>query len=173
MNLSNSQEIMIIKKAYEYLERVTPLNYDCGKLCRKACCSGEGEIWLLPDEQKLFEGKKGFEIKCLDGEYNLKCSCSCDLNRSIRPFCCRIFPYFPVVKKIGEKLHVELIKDPRGGSFCPLCSQEVDCRRDFQRQIRKAVRLLCTQKKYFDFFVEQGELLSEILQLYEKLKINN
>ena len=160
---------MLIRRAYEYLDNVTPLKTDCGRLCDKACCKGEGEIWLLPDEEMLFRDKDGFEIKYLDGEYNLKCTSLCDDDRSIRPFCCRIFPYFPIVKKNGEYLSVRLITDPRGTSFCPMARGEAECERSFARAVRKAVRLLCSQEKYYEFFRTQGELLEEILRFRQKL----
>lgn len=160
---------MLIKKAYEYLDSATPLKYDCGVLCAKACCKGDGEIWLLPDEERLFCSLDGFEIKYLDGEYNLKCNRSCDTRRSIRPFGCRIFPYFPIVRKEGEKLRIRLILDPRGSSFCPIVRGEQRCQREFERAVRKAVRLLCQEKRYYDFFKVQGDTLEEILSLREKL----
>lgn len=160
---------MLLERAYKYLERITPLKHDCGLLCDKSCCKGEGEIWLLPGEENLFCGREGFEIKSLDGEYNLKCTVSCDDNRSIRPFCCRIFPCFPIVNKHGGKLSVRLITDPRGTYFCPLARGEMRCTRDFERAVRKAVRLLCLEEKYFSFFLAQGEMLEEILRLREKL----
>lgn len=160
---------MFPEKAYEYLERVTPLKYDCGKMCGKACCNGEGEIWLLPDEEELFKDRDGFEIKALNGEYNLKCNAPCDENRAIRPFCCRIFPYFPIVSREKEKLHVRLIIDPRGISFCPLSRGEKRCEKSFERAVRKAVRLLCQEERYFKFFSEQGATLEEILSFGEKM----
>ncbi len=160
---------MLIKRAYEYLDRVTPLKYDCGRLCGKACCKGEGEIWLLPNELKLFEAKDGFEIKHFEGEYNLKCTALCDKDRTVRPFCCRIFPYFPIVQKAGDRLKIRLICDPRGTSFCPMARGEVKCTPDFARAVRKAVRLLCTEKEYFEFFLRQGQVLDEILDFRQKL----
>ncbi len=160
---------MLPEKAYEYLERVTPQKYDCGRLCGKACCRGEGEIWLLPDEQDLFYGKEGFEIKSLNGEYNLKCTSPCDEDRSVRPFCCRIFPFFPIVSKKNERLRVRLIRDPRGISFCPLARGERKCEKSFERAVRRAVRLLCRDDKYYHFFKRHGKLLEEILSFGEKM----
>ena len=160
---------MIIKKAYEYLERETPLKHDCGKLCRKACCKGEGGIWLLPDEEILFRGREDFEIKHLDGEYNLKCSGTCDGRRYIRPFGCRIFPYFPLVEKEDGRVKVRLMLDPRGIPFCPFSRREARCEKSFERAVRKAVRLLCTHERYYTFFKNQGELLQETEILRQKL----
>ena len=47
--------VYLIKKAYEMLERVTPLTYDCGKLCSGKCCKGDGNIgmWLFPYEEEI------------------------------------------------------------------------------------------------------------------------
>ena len=48
------------EKIYRDLDRVTPLDTDCGLLCGCACCTGayaDGEemgIFLLPGEEQLF-----------------------------------------------------------------------------------------------------------------------
>ena len=159
----------MLKKAYEYLENVTPLRYDCGRLCGGACCEGEGEIWLLPDEEMLFRGREDFEIKYTDGEYNLKCDADCAGERGVRPFGCRIFPYFPIVEKTDGRLKVRLMLDPRGTPFCPLANCREKCEKSFERAVRKAVRLLCTEERYYMFFKNQGELLQEIATLRQKL----
>ena len=159
----------MLKKAYSFLERVTPLNTDCGKLCGNACCKGEGEIWLLPDEEKLFCGVDGFEIKKDLDEYNLICKTSCADNRALRPFGCRIFPYFPLVSEKDGKIHISLMPDPRG-SMCPLANGKKRCQPKFERAVRHSVRLLIQDKKYFDYFVSYGDMLKEIADFKQKLQ---
>ena len=158
----------MLKKAYGYLEKVTPLRSDCGRLCGGACCEGDGEIWLLPGEEELFRDLDGFEIKSDEDEYNLICKTSCRENRKIRPFGCRIFPYFPIVEEKDGRVHIRLVLDPRG-SMCPLVKGEVKCERDFERAVRHAVRLLVQDKKYMDFFVSYGSLIEEIADFKEKI----
>lgn len=50
----------LIKKAYELLERVTPLRYDCGKLCDGLCCKGDGKI-TAADARKILRISAGLE----------------------------------------------------------------------------------------------------------------
>ena len=43
----------LLNKAYELLERTTPLTSDCGKLCNGLCCKGDGKTGML-----LFPGEE-------------------------------------------------------------------------------------------------------------------
>lgn len=47
------------KAIYRLLDRVSPINYDCGKLCGASCCTVSGDysdemmgIYLYPGEEK-------------------------------------------------------------------------------------------------------------------------
>ena len=58
------------KAIYRLLDRVSPIDGDCGKLCGCACCTPEGDetqeglgdfvlgMYLLPGEEKLFSMKE-------------------------------------------------------------------------------------------------------------------
>lgn len=110
------------QQLYSPFDTLTPLRFDCGRLCGGACCQAGPELpgmYLFPGEQELFEGKEGFQIKeaTLPG-YGpvplLVCSGQCD--RAMRPLACRVFPLAP--KLMDGKLTVRA--DPRGRAVCPL-----------------------------------------------------
>ena len=60
-----NDKIYLIKKAYELLDRVTPLTYDCGKLCGGRCCKGDGNtgMWLFPYEEEILKDIDSFETR--------------------------------------------------------------------------------------------------------------
>ena len=42
----------VILKCYKILENETPLNFDCGKICKNKCCKGDENTGML-----LFPGQ--------------------------------------------------------------------------------------------------------------------
>ena len=84
------------------LKTLTPLPFDCGRLCDGACCKGDSDsgMYLFPFEEKFYEDKKGFDVS--DSELLYPDSspvrficCNNFCNRSERPISCMIFPLFP------------------------------------------------------------------------------
>ena len=65
MEISKEQ----IEKIHKVLNRVSPVDYDCGKLCGEICCLYDDEdysnddllIYLLPGEELLYENSESFE----------------------------------------------------------------------------------------------------------------
>ena len=64
-----------IQKIYDMLEEVSPLDYDCGRLCGEICCvydeSGEHEavgLFLLPGEELMYEGSDSFKLYAVDSK---------------------------------------------------------------------------------------------------------
>lgn len=113
---------------YQQLEHVTPLRFDCGRLCGGACCRSDPEqpgMYLFPGEEAMFSGKAGFTVTgaVLPG-YGpvplLACEGAC--TRSERPLSCRVFPLAPALA--SDKL--SLRPDPRGRRACPLCRGGVE-----------------------------------------------
>ena len=50
------------KAIYRLLDKVSPLDYDCGTLCKAACCTYSGDmrdedmgIYLFPGEEKIHD----------------------------------------------------------------------------------------------------------------------
>jgi len=102
-------------RAWELLERLTPLKTDCGLTCGAACCrpdeDGKGGVKLFPGEAALYAGADWARVE--DGI--LTCGGRCP--RDLRPLGCRIFPLTPFRKKSGE-LAVRI--DRRACAMCPL-----------------------------------------------------
>ena len=119
----------IIEKARKYLENVTPVKGDCGKLCGSLCCKnlysdnsynfdnsdndGEAGMWLFPGEEELYKNNKNFTVIPANGN-NSYPFILCELfgqtasaknsggfcARNERPLFCRLFPYFPLVRQV-------------------------------------------------------------------------
>lgn len=108
---------------YRQLEHVTPLRFDCGRLCGGACCRSDPEqpgMYLFPGEEAMFAGKTGYTVTdaVLPGYGKaplLACEGAC--KRSERPLACRVFPLAPAFA--SDSLSLRL--DPRGRRACPLC----------------------------------------------------
>lgn len=81
---------------------------DCGLKCDKYCCRAENTIkYLLPGEDEYFikASPNNFQFVeyYLFTSYRAKdqiCSCT----RELRPFCCRIFPFRPVIDLTSYKV---------------------------------------------------------------------
>ncbi len=157
-----------LRRALAMLDRVTPLQYDCGRLCNAACCKGDGEIWLLPGEETVYENRPEFTLKRYKNAeksdtFHVICRENCWFSREIRPFFCKIFPLFPLVSVDKyQRIRIKLILDPRARSLCPLFDRSDLITPRFRRKLRLAVRLLCRDEKILAFFIESGEFLMEM-----------
>ena len=123
--MKNEDWIKIYKKAYKIIGRNTPLAGDCGLLCNNACCQGDSTsgMLLFPGEENIFKSQKHSKIFSLtplhvDNQLNTYLVvCQGECKRKYRPLACRIFPYLPIINTNNE---IEVIKDPRAFSVCPL-----------------------------------------------------
>ena len=101
----------IYRKAYALLEHHTPLRADCGVLCGRACCRGDGETGML-----LFPGEETpFRVLEKNGRRIAVCGGRC--RRADRPLGCRLFPFLPQLEESGR---VRVRLDSRGFGLCPL-----------------------------------------------------
>lgn len=137
------------KAIYRLLDRVSPVDYDCGKLCQAACCtcsdpSSEDElgIYLYPGEDKIHDKKdswlewtsenaEDFEFPdSWSGKvYFVKCKTPPNCPRQKRPFQCRTFPLTPHLHEDGR---LELIyNDVELPYSCPLIEDEIPLNEDF------------------------------------------
>jgi len=157
-----------IEKIYEILNRVSPVDYDCGKLCNQRCCTYDGKdysnddliIYLIPGEEKMFESSKSFEVKHFDikeinyphswkeGVYTVKCLNPPKCERQIRPIQCRTFPLIPHIDKSN---HFYLIFDESEYPYeCPLIKENISLNEDFINETYKVWRLLLKNKLVYD-----------------------
>ena len=130
-----------VEKARECLEKVTPLESDCGELCAARCCrSLEGEetgMLLFPGEEERYQHMEGWKV--LSGSAGNVVVCPGRCNRNERPLSCRIFPLLPVVRK-GE---IRAAMDQRASAVCPLAGYGVKGLSEaFREGVREAGRLL-------------------------------
>lgn len=151
----------LIKKAYELLERVTPLTYDCGKLCGGKCCKGDGDtgMWLFPYEEEIIKDTDGFAIKDCDGNMGYRmvvCGGTCD--RKARPLACRIYPYFPMITEEGYDARADI----RGISGCPVLYNNIKPDYAFIRQVRKVARLFDRDEALRNYLKDINSMLDEI-----------
>ncbi|MDR1204147.1 MAG: hypothetical protein LBL26_01510 [Peptococcaceae bacterium] len=140
---------------YRLLDRVSPIDGDCGKLCGSACCcAGEEDaaakdldlgIYLLPGEDKLFAKRGGsFEwnvIRAEDGDfpdswrgkvYFIRCKTPPRCERRMRPLQCRFFPLAPHLLADGA-LKLILFPMEHLPYTCPLISERYPLSTDFIR----------------------------------------
>ncbi|MBN7772412.1 hypothetical protein [Clostridium aminobutyricum] len=115
------------KAIYRLLDRVSPLDSDCGKLCGAACCTCGGDsqseegldydlgIYLLPGEEKLFTMKEkwlkwsaeyaedyDFPESWFGKIYFIRCKTPPICPRAQRPLQCRFFPLAPHFSPEGK-----------------------------------------------------------------------
>lgn len=151
----------LINKAYELLERTTPLVSDCGRLCGGRCCKGDSEtgMFLFPGEEEILKHVDGLRIIDCDGNFNYKmvvCGGECD--RKTRPLACRIYPYFPMITEDGFDARADI----RGIGSCPLLYNNVKVDYAFLRQIRKAARILSRNEELKNYIVNINSMLDNI-----------
>ena len=165
-------------KLYKMLEKVTPLDIDCGKLCGGACCSVTDEVtgmYLFPGERVMYEKMPLWgEIQDIDFTYGdgksvdfFTCIGKCD--RSLRPLSCRIFPLVPYAKR-GEEL--KIIMDVRGRGMCPLATamKIEDLSPLFVKRVENAMKLCMMNEDTREFIYSLSESLDEIVEMEEKFK---
>lgn len=156
-----NDKIYLIKKAYELLDRVTPLSYDCGRLCGGLCCKGDGDtgMWLFPHEEEILKGVEGFTIKDCEANFGNRmvvCGGSCD--RKTRPLACRIYPYFPMITQDGFDARADI----RGIMTCPMLRDNIKPDYAFTRQVRKVARLFARDEELSSYIININQMLDEI-----------
>lgn len=155
------------QQVYELLSEVTPLTWDCGRLCGAACCqqapgeTNEPGMLLYPGEDKYLltaakgaihlskpgktagEGTWWAYLKETERGKLFVCQGREEqCRRELRPFACRIFPLAPFL--VDDILLLDL--DPAGVHLCPLIqsgkSKWEILDHHFVWQVRKAFSIL-------------------------------
>lgn len=144
-----------LNKAYELLERVTPLDFDCGKLCSNKCCKGSDNdgMLLFPTEKEFFENNPNFKVY-FDEKFGCDAVvCLTPCKRDERPLSCRLFPLFPYVEeKDGEKVH-NVALDVRSLGVCPIAEDKDQLSRKFLRNVRIASSVLLRNSEIAEFLL--------------------
>lgn len=169
---------VLLEEAYRLTENVTPLKYDCGKLCSALCCkenitasAQSGGMQLLPGEDEIINTADGFEIKSVSDGNILVCSGKC--KRNLRPFMCRIFPYYAHIKTDENKnTHISLLPDPRALRICPIVSGNGRKHRTsvyFRRNITRAIRILMRDEDIKKELIKTSSFCDGLYELYGKM----
>ncbi len=168
----------IYLQVYRLFDQSTPIKADCGKICGKACCTGEDSgMYLFPGEENVFKllAPLWAKIEESDFTYNyngreknvplLVCDGNCD--RYQRPLACRIFPLTPYLNKDGK---LEIIVDPRAKSLCPLsrelAADEFDYK--FIKNVKKAFVLLMKNAEIKEYLVKYSEYIDEYRKFFKE-----
>ena len=157
----------LYKLMYRILDSVTPLPYDCGKLCGHACCKdsdvGTG-MYLYPCEIKMYKHLPNWaEIDYSDFTYGdktahiLSCKGVCD--RSSRPLACRIFPLVPY----DDNGEIKIIMDPRAMSMCPL-ARKMKVTKEFKDAVTKCINILKKTDAGKEFIREQSRIIDHYMK---------
>ena len=156
----------VILKCYKILESETPLEFDCGKICNGKCCKGDENtgMILFPGEENLID--KNIKIKTSqNGEKIAVCNGTCD--RTKRPLSCRIYPFFPLVKELGERKRVKIIFDLRAD--CPLVKSEYEFNKDFLHRLKRVGKCLLLNEETKTVYMELSNEITEQIELLKLL----
>jgi len=144
------------KAIYRLLDRVSPLDYDCGQLCGAACCSCGGDseeedgtdfdmgLYLYPGEDKIHDRNDGwckwsveqaeeydFPESWQGDIYFIRCKTPPSCPREKRPLQCRTYPLTP---HIGGNGRLYLIRNHGELPYsCPLVEKSMELNPDFIR----------------------------------------
>lgn len=120
----------IIRNALKDTEALTPLRFDCGRLCGAACCQGSEAgrgMLLYPGEaavQTFPPSWRRERVALPDYGPALLLCCDGPCDRAGRPLACRVFPLGPLLREDGS---FGVRMNARGRPVCPLCRRPVSC----------------------------------------------
>jgi hypothetical protein len=148
----------IWERAYALLDELTPIKADCGELCKKRCCKGNGEdgMILFPYEKDFLSGQRFLSFSQKDGFDTAICKGRC--KREWRPMACRIYPFVPVFKSNSEMIEVQ--PDPRATYVCPLVlhgGEYIDP--EFIQSVNEAFTILSEIPGFPDFMKQYDAML--------------
>lgn len=149
---------------YRLLNRVSPLNGDCGTLCGSACCLPAGEdlgIYLLPGEEKVFTGKEDwiswnseqaedydFPDSWRGKVYFIRCTAPPFCPREMRPLQCRFYPLEPHLTW-DDRLF--LIRSTADTPYtCPLIQEQIQLDPRFVKATYTVWKRLITDPLIYD-----------------------
>ena len=158
---------------YRMLEEVSPVPYDCGMICRAACCDPDrkGEdlgIYLLPGEEKVHDRHDSWMIWSKEKAENfdfpdswkgtiyfLKCADPMKCRRDRRPIQCRTFPLLPDIDENGV---LSLVFDDTPLPYsCPLIESKAELNADFIEVTKKAWEMLIKDPLIYDYVKAESE----------------
>lgn len=167
MQITAGQMKKSIERIYAMLDEVSPLDYDCGKLCGEVCCLYEEDdiknkdlvLYLLPGEELMYEDSDEFDLYYIsskeldyphswdDDVFMVECKNPPRCDRSIRPIQCRTFPLIPHI----IKGHLHLILDENEFPYeCPIIRDKLELNEDFINVTYKVWKMLISNPMVYD-----------------------
>lgn len=143
----------LFDEAFRIIGRTTPLQADCGQLCDRNCCKGDGRTGML-----LFPNEKT-TLRVIEENGKRLAVCDGTCNRDERPLGCRIFPFFPVFD--GKK--IKAVPDYRGIGVCPMIAHrdEIIFSRRFLRRVERVGELLIQDAECAKFMRQAAEEIED------------
>lgn len=164
------------KAIYRLLDKVSPIDGDCGKLCGAACCTCGGDsqeqdgldyelgMYLLPGEEKVFTKKEDwlkwnteyaedydFPDSWFGKIYFIRCKTPPVCERNKRPLQCRTFPLAPHIDENGElRLILSTTELPY---VCPLIENNIQLNEDFIKATYTVWKRLIKDRLIYDLIV--------------------
>ena len=149
--------VKFYRDVYKEFSRLTPVDFDCGRLCRSRCCRGDNDagMILFPHERELLETVDFLQIRTIP-VYGIQTDCAFCRGkcvRALRPLSCRIYPFAPLLSDDG----VNVEPDPRAYSSCILLRPEATAKIN--------PMFIGKIKELFTMFIEIPEML-EFMTFY-------
>ncbi len=172
------------KAIYRLLNRVSPLDDDCGKLCGAACCTREDGrelgMYLLPGEDKVHDKKDGWlkwsRERAEDYEFPeswkgvvnfVRCAGPDSCKREIRPMQCRTFPLAPHITEDGELMLV--YNDMDLPYRCPLIEEEIPLEENFVQATYTVWQHLIADPLIYDMVRMDSELRERAIEELQEM----
>lgn len=164
----------LYKKVWKKLDKATPMESDCGKLCNEICCSGTENdgMLLFPGEEHLYTDKdwcsiRDTNIKLSDGYVIKLLVCNGKCPRDERPLSCRIFPVLPYLNEHG---FVDFRLDPRSFGICPVAQKpdEYPVQSKFIDSLYEGFPPLLKDDRVVEFIELLSEQYDETMEVFEK-----
>lgn len=140
---------------------------DCGIKCGQYCCQTDNTVkYFLPNEDEYFLNKPLVDFELVDyylftsyrSKNKLKNLLGCVCTRELRPFCCRIFPFRPIIDQ--NILQVTGLKKATGYGFDQYCwiSEPLA---DWQIAAIKAWQMVLDDPDNLKFYAQHAVFLSK------------
>ena len=162
----------VIDSAYGFLKYEVPLKFDCGKMCKRRCCTEKDKgMMLFPGEEKLFNDNEDFKIITdINKRKILFCNGKC--NRQKRPLSCRMYPLFTYTYLEENIVKQKVIYDLRGTNRCGIIDMNLKIRKKFFYAVKKAGKVLTRDKESLKMLLEISEEIDDIIKLKGLLEEN-
>lgn len=139
---------------------------DCGLKCQQYCCRAAQAIkYFLPGEAEFFQTHTPPNLTIVDHfiyeGYRASDQLNCACTRELRPFCCRIFPFRPVVDQ--SSWQVIGLRKATSPSFAKYCWVETPLP-SWQSAAMAAWQLVLADLDNLSFYARYALFLSKARQ---------